>query len=183
MAAIQPIKMGRRNIGAMQNRDNLPRDDVKKQLGFALKIAAINTGRVKSPDELADRFKQLFDLSFEEGILPRYEHLVLVSGLPKSTFYDYGNENYQYVPDPRYSEVIKGAKALISASEAGLASTGKIPAPVYIFRAKNYEGLKDVQEIQAGPIQDPTKPTNASDILNALPEIPISSASEEQKKD
>lgn len=111
-------KMGRRNIGAMQNRDNIPKDDVKKQLGFALKIAAINTGRVQSPDELADRFEQLFDLSYQEGVLPRYEHLVLVSGLPKSTFFDYGNENYQYTPNPQYSVVIKKAKALISASEA-----------------------------------------------------------------
>lgn len=169
-------KMGRRNIGAMQNRDNVPKDDVKKQFGFALKVAAINTGRVKSPEELSDRFQKLFDLSFQEGVLPRYEHLVLVSGLPKSTFYDYGNENYQYSPDPLYSDVIKRAKSIISASEAGLASTGKIPAPVYIFREKNYGGLKDVQEIQAGPIQDPTKPTNASDILNALPETPISAS-------
>lgn len=111
-------KMGRRNIGAMQNRDNIPKDDVKKQLGFALKIAAINTGRVQSPDELADRFDQLFNLSYQDGILPRYEHLVLVSGLPKSTFFDYGNENYQHTPNPQYSVVIKKAKALISASEA-----------------------------------------------------------------
>lgn len=111
-------KMGRRNIGAMQNRDNIPKDDVKKQLGFSLKIAAINTGRVQSPDELADRFDQLFNLSYQDGILPRYEHLVLVSGLPKSTFFDYGNENYQHTPNPQYSVVIKKAKALISASEA-----------------------------------------------------------------
>lgn len=118
-------KMGRRNIGAMQNRDNIPKDDVKKQLGFSLKIAAINTGRVQSPDELADRFDQLFNLSYQDGILPRYEHLVLVSGLPKSTFFDYGNENYQHTPNPQYSVVIKKAKALISASEARISCNRK----------------------------------------------------------
>lgn len=168
------VKMGRRNIGAMQNIDNLPKDDVKKQFGFALQIAKINTGRVKSPQELAQRFEQLFEVAFEQGVLPRYEHLVLVSGLPKSTFYDYGNENYQYCQDPLYSETIKKAKSVISAAEASLASTGKIPAPVYIFREKNYGGLKDVQEIQAVAAPDSTKPDNQQDILNALPESPIS---------
>lgn len=54
----------------------------------------------------------------------------------------------------------------------GLAKSGKIPAPVYIFREKNYGGLRDVQEIQAGPIQDPTKPKNEQEILDALPECP-----------
>lgn len=111
-------KMGRRNIGAMQNRGNIPKDDTKKQFGFAMKVAAINTGRVKTPEELATRFEELFNLSFEEGILPRYEHLVLVSGLPKSTFYDYGNEDYKYSPNPLFSETIKKAKAVISAAEA-----------------------------------------------------------------
>jgi hypothetical protein len=110
--------IGRRNIGAMQTIKNVPEDDMKKQFGFSMKVAQINTGRVQSPEELADRFEQLFNLAYEEGVLPRYEHLVLVSGLPKSTFYDYGNENYEHTPNPRFSETIKKAKSVISASEA-----------------------------------------------------------------
>ena len=163
-----PKKRGR----VPQDRGNIPVDDAKKQFGFAMEMAKINTGRVKSPEELAERFDQLFELAFQNGILPRYEHLVLVSGLPKSTYYDYGNENYEHSPNPQFSEVVKKAKAVISAAEASLATIGKIPAPVYIFREKNYGGLRDVQEIQAGPIQDPTKPKNEQEILDALPECP-----------
>lgn len=143
---------------------------LKNNFGFSMKVAKINTGRVQSPEELQDRFNQLFELAYEEGVLPRYEHLVLVSGLPKSTFYDYGNENYEHSPNPLYSETIKKAKAVISASESGLANSGKIPAPVYIFRAKNFEGLRDVQEIKATNDFN-TNPDNPEEIVAALPEV------------
>lgn len=117
--------MGRRNIGAMQDRGNIPKDDIRKQFGFSIEVAKINTGRVQSPQELAERFDQLFEMAFQKDVLPRYEHLVLVSGLPKSTFYDYGNENGKYSPSEAYSAIIKRAKAVISASEARISCYGQ----------------------------------------------------------
>lgn len=163
-------KMGRRNIGAMQNRDNIPKDDAKKALGFSMKIAKLCPNRVQSPQELAERFDKLFELAYEDGVLPRYEHLVLVSGLPKSTFYDYGNENSVSNVAHNFLDIIKKAKSIISAAEANLAATGKIPAPVYIFRAKNYEGLKDVQEIQTTNTYN-TDPRTPEEVVQALPEV------------
>ena len=62
-------KMGRRNIGAMQNRDNVPKDDVKKALGFSMKVAKLCPDRVQSPEELADRFDALFEMAYQP--LPR----------------------------------------------------------------------------------------------------------------
>lgn len=163
-------KMGRRNIGAMQNRDNIPKDDVKKALGFSMKVAKLCPDRVQSPEELADRFDALFEMAYQEGVLPRYEHLVLVSGLPKSTFYDYGSETSTSNIAHTYLDIIKRAKSLISASEANLAATGKIPAPVYIFREKNYGGLRDVQEIQATNTYN-TDPKDPEEVVAALPDV------------
>lgn len=163
-------KMGRRNIGAMQNRDNIPKDDVKKALGFSMKVAKLCPDRVQSPEELADRFDALFEMAYQEGVLPRYEHLVLVSGLPKSTFYDYGSETSTSNVAHTYLDIIKRAKSLISASEANLAATGKIPAPVYIFREKNYGGLRDVQEIQATNTYN-TDPKDPEEVVAALPDV------------
>lgn len=163
-------KMGRRNIGAMQNRDNVPKDDVKKALGFSMKVAKLCPDRVQSPEELANRFDALFEMAYQEGVLPRYEHLVLVSGLPKSTFYDYGSETSTSNVAHNYLDIIKRAKSLISASEANLAATGKIPAPVYIFREKNYGGLRDVQEIQATNTYN-TDPKDPEEVVAALPDV------------
>ena len=50
----------------------------------------------------------------------------------------------------------------------------KTNAAIYCFRAKNMYGMKDVQEIQAVAAPDATKPRNAEEILEALPESPIS---------
>lgn len=164
------LKMGRRNIGAMQNRDNIPKDDVRKSLGFSMKVAKLCPDRVKSPEELAERFDKVFELAFQEGVLPRYEHLVLASGLPRSTFYDYGNENSNSSVAHEYLDIIKRAKIMIASSEANLAATGKIPAPVYIFREKNYSGLRDVQEIQATNTYN-TDPKNPEEVVKALPDM------------
>lgn len=163
-------KMGRRNIGALTSTKNVPPDDAKRALDFSMKLAKLCPNRVQSPEELADRFEKLFEIAFNDGVLPRYEHLVLVSGLPKRTFFDYGNEDNTSAPSQIYSPVIKRAKNMISAAEATLASTGKIPAPVYIFRAKNYEGLKDVQEIQTTNTYN-TDPRTPEEVVQALPEV------------
>lgn len=98
--------------------DMPPKDEVQRQFTFALAVANLNTGRVTSPDDLEYRFSELFEIANEQGIIPRYEHLVLVSGLPKRTFFDYGNEDGMYSPSKVYSPVIKKAKNLISAMEA-----------------------------------------------------------------
>ena len=54
----------------------------------------------------------------------------------------------------------------------------KTNAAVYCFRAKNMYGMKDVQEIQAVAAPDATKPRNAEEILEALPESPIGNEEE-----
>ena len=47
---------------------------------------------------------------------------------------------------------------------------GKIPAPVYIFRSKNYYGMKDVQEVKVEANQNSQIPENAEEIIDKLPE-------------
>ena len=44
-----------------------------------------------------------------------------------------------------------------------------IPASVYSFRAKNFYGMKDVQEINVAPKTD-LEPENSQDILQEIPD-------------
>lgn len=46
---------------------------------------------------------------------------------------------------------------------------GMIPASVYSFRAKNFYGMKDVQEINVAPKTD-LEPENANDIISQIPD-------------
>lgn len=71
-----------------------------------------------------------------------------------------------------YSHIIKKAKDQISMIESCLARDGKIPAPLWIFRAKNYMGMKDVQQVEVAPTSSGDVPKNSGDIVAALPEIP-----------
>ena len=49
---------------------------------------------------------------------------------------------------------------------------GKIPPVLWIFRAKNYLGMKDVQQIEAVTPTNGDVPTNGDDLISALPEAP-----------
>lgn len=173
---VQPFKMGRRNIGALQ--DNKPKNDkereiAKKVLKFNLDIMLIGNEKPKSVQELQDRFTTYFQKCVDEGMPPTVEGLALVSGWCRSTFYDIaeGKVNVQF------SDTIKKAKDYVCNYDAAMATLGKVNAPIYIFRSKNFYDMKDVQEIKAGPISDVTKPQNEQEILNAMPELPKSSAS------
>lgn len=180
---IQPMKMGRRNIGAMQ--DNKPKSDkerelAKKVLKFNLKVMQLGNGKPSSDEELQDRFTEYFELCVDQGMPPTIEGLALCSGWCRSAFYDIADGKYNV----QFMDTIKKAKDYVCNYDAAMASIGKVNAPIYIFRAKNFYDMKDVQEIKAGPIGDVTKPQNEQEILNAMPELPeISSASRIELED
>ena len=95
---------------------------------------------------------------------------LLLVGLPIRTFFDY--QAGQYDKAVEFSHVIKKAKDQISMIESCLARDGKIPAPLWIFRAKNYMGMKDVQQVEVSPTSSGDVPNNSNDIVASLPDIP-----------
>lgn len=164
------LKMKQSDVGKLHTiPDNIPKDEVSSAFEFSMRVAQIYTGRVQTAEELQDRFNQLFQVAAECGKIPRYEHLSLVSGIPKRTLFDYGSEDYNGGMSPVFSPIIKQAKLIISSAESELALTGKIPSVVYIFRSKNYEGLKDVQEVKTTNTFN-NAPENPEEFVKALPE-------------
>lgn len=168
-----PFKMGRRNIGALQN--NIVNDKNLTAKVLALGLVARNMGKAKAQtaEELQNRFDDYLQECANYALPPTVEGLVLISGYPKSSFWEIAQGLYH----PELSDTIKIAKDYIQNYDATMATMNKVNAAVYCFRAKNFYDMKDVQEIKAGPIEDVTKPNNAVDILNSLPETPITSAS------
>ena len=69
------------------------------------------------------------------------------------------------------SDIIKRAKEFIATMEAELARDGEINSTVYIFRAKNYFGLSDKQEVVVTPNTGMTAQANAEDIINNIPTL------------
>lgn len=87
-------------------------------------------------------------------------------GYARSSFYDITQGKFR----PDITDIVKKAKDYIATYDAEMAAQGKIPAPVYIFRSKNYYGLKDVQEVKVEPNLNQQIPDNAEEIIDKLPE-------------
>ena len=70
----------------------------------------------------------------------------------------------------QFTPIVKKAKDYIATYDAEMVHQGKIPAPVYIFRSKNYYGMKDVQEVKVEANANSQIPENAEEIIDKLPE-------------
>lgn len=161
-------KMGRRNIGALQN--NVVKDRELSSKVLALGLVARNMGKTKAQTarELEDRFDDYLQACSDAGLPPVVEGLVLISGYPRSSFWEIA----QGMHHVDLTDTIKTAKDYIQNYDAMMATMNKVNAAVYCFRAKNFYDMKDVQEIKAVPNTDTTIPTNEKEILEAMPELP-----------
>jgi hypothetical protein len=133
---------------------------------FNLLVMRTFEGKADSPEELANRFATYFEMCLEHGRIPTVEGLALVSGFSRSHFYDIAQGKFR----PEISDIVKKAKDYIATYDAEMVANGKIPAPVYIFRSKNYYGMKDVQEVKVEANQNSQIPENAEEIIDKLPE-------------
>lgn len=92
--------------------------------------------------------------------------LAMISGYSRTQFYDISQGKW----NPAISNIVKKAKDYIAFFDSQMAQTGKVPSPIYIFRSKNYYGMKDNQEVVITPNVSGQIPENAEDIINKLPE-------------
>ena len=101
------------NIGnrtsAMQNLKDVDIEYRKNKISFVVQVSKLNTKRVESPEEMAERFEQLFQLCIETGNVPNYEALAVACGIPIRTFYDMSNATYDRIcPIPADYQRCKG---------------------------------------------------------------------------
>lgn len=98
---------------------------------------------VKNEEELINRLDTFFETCCNTQELPTVEKMALALGIHRQTLWQW--ETGQ-IANPNYTYVIKKAKQILHGIDAELAMNGKIPPVTYIFRSKNYYGMKDVQE-------------------------------------
>lgn len=103
---------------------------------------------VKSDEECAERLNDYFAQCCETGQIPTVEDMSLALGTTRFTVWDW--ENGRGCSSER-SYMIKKAKEILAGIDAKLVSQGKIPQVTYIFRAKNFFGMKDQQEMVLTP--------------------------------
>ena len=158
-----------RNIADILDPNNAPVDAKVTALRRTMAIKSLDTGRCTSAEELRERFNKLFELCFQYNFIPTVESLALCSGWDRRTLWDI--ESGASHKGDGMSDVVKNAKDLIAHLEAELARDGEINGSVYMFRAKNYFGMTDKQEVVVTPNVDNKVPDNVDDIINAIPKL------------
>lgn len=163
-------KMGKGDIGMFTNpNENVEPDAKTRALRRTMLIKSLNTSRCTTSQELEQRFNDLFEMCFHNNFIPTVEALALCSGWDRRTIHDI--ETGVSHKGDGMSDVIKNAKDFIATLEAELARDGEINSTVYIFRAKNYFGMTDKQEVVVTPNNLPQANMSEEEILNNLPQL------------
>lgn len=125
---------------------------------------------VKSDEECAERLNEYFARLAETGEIPTVEKMCLALGTTRTTVWEWEQGN----KGQGRSNMIKKAKEILASLDAELVARGKIPQITYIFRAKNFFGMKDQQEYVLTPNnplgQEGDSATMAKKYKEALPE-------------
>lgn len=98
---------------------------------------------VKTDEECLERLTDYFMYYAQNGGLPTVEAMCLCLGTTIQTVSEWG----QGTKGNARAEMIKRAKNVLAAIDANMVLKGMINPVAYIFRAKNYYGMKDQQDV------------------------------------
>lgn len=114
---------------------------------------------VLSDEELCDRLAWFFTRCFESGQLITYEKMCLALGYTKGWISDI-LLGKKVGFSPNTATIIKKAREFIASCDGELALQSKIQPVVYMFRAKNFYGMTDKQEM----VVTPNNPLGEADV-------------------
>lgn len=137
---------GKENFPSVISPDNTKAEDIKRIMKNCLRWYELP--RIETDEDCRQRLYDFFVGCAESGEMVTIEKMCLALGYARNTVFEW--EQGLHCSAER-SNMIKKAKALIATSESVMVSEGKINPVVYIFRAKNYFGMKDQQDITIRP--------------------------------
>lgn len=106
--------------------------------------------KVRSDEELCERLNWFFSQCAETQQIPNVEKMANALGYHRNTLNDWENgANNGFSPATK--EIIKQAKQILASIDAELAQEGKMQPVVYLFRSKNFYGMRDQQEYVLTP--------------------------------
>ena len=130
-----------------------------------------NAKPVKTTKEAEERTEQYFTRCAIKGIKPTVEEYCFALGVRRNTIFRWENG----IQGPIDGNVIKKAKEYIAIFDARAVMEGKLNPVTYIFRSKNYYGMKDQQDVVVTPNTIETRSRDelireAQQVVDMLPE-------------
>ena len=124
---------------------------------------------VKTDEECAERLDEFFTHINETGEIPTVEKMCLALGTTRKTVWEWENGRTN---GGRRAAMIQKAKEILAAIDAELVSHGKIPQVTYIFRSKNFFGMRDQTDIVVTPNNPLGESVTAEEIAEKYAELP-----------
>lgn len=119
-----------------------PPEEVGQMIGDMIKY--IGAKPVMTDEECIEKIKGYFEECAAKSRRPLWEELCLALGVNRSTMMRW--EKKEMLANTNRSEIVKQAREIMAAFDARAVSEGKLNPIVYIFRSKNFYGLRDQQE-------------------------------------
>lgn len=126
------------------------REVAKQLLGETLD--SYRMPKVQSDEELAARLDAYFSMCATDGIIPCVEDMCMYTGYAESTIWDWETGRRGGF-SPATAEIIKKGKDFLKTFDAKMVISGALNFLTYCFRAKNYYGMVDKQELVLTPNQ------------------------------
>lgn len=136
-------------------------------------LAFFNMGLdpVKSDEQLCDRLNFFFSKCAETQQLPTVEKMANCVGYHRNTLFDWETgKNAGFSPST--GSIIRKAKQILAGIDAELAQEGKIQPVVYLFRSKNFYGMRDQQDVVLTPNNGGIDPADVATIEAKYAELP-----------
>jgi hypothetical protein len=127
--------------------------------------------RVSSDEELCERLNYFFTQCAKTQQLPTVEKMANCLGYHRQTLFDWETGKNQGF-SPSTAEIIMKAKQIIASIDAELAQEGKIQPVVYLFRSKNFYGMRDQQDLVLTPNTNDIAHADAETIAKKYAELP-----------
>jgi len=121
---------------------------------------------VHTDAELQKRISLYFQRCIQDGAKPTWEELVLALGVSKRTVNDWENGKNQKISP----NTIARARDILATFDAKMVLDSKINPITYFFRAKNFYGMSDKQEVLVTPNLDKT--LAPEDLINEAKALP-----------
>lgn len=106
--------------------------------------------RVRNDEELEQRLAQFFMFCADNNIPPTIEAMYQFTGYSPSYMADIRNGHRKGF-SPETAQILKKAQGFMQTFDAQMVIEGKMNPVTYIFRAKNYYGMTDQQQITVAP--------------------------------
>lgn len=152
-------------------QDDEKRAFVAKAIENNLVFFNVGLSPVKSDEELCDRLNWFFTQCAETQQLPNVEKMANCLGYHRNTLNDWELGNSGGF-SPATAGIIKKAKQILASIDAELAQEGKTQPVVYMFRAKNFYGMRDQQDLVVSPGHNTIDNVDAATIEAKYAELP-----------